>query len=96
MCPDVPALVAAVILNERVLTGVFQQAALDLADRAKAVWHGYGGRESIRHTRAGRSLPNPAPMNVLFAASCSDAASVHESDSDNDHDDHYVDLHQRV
>jgi hypothetical protein len=36
MRPDVPALGAAVILNERVLTGVFQQTALDLADRAQS------------------------------------------------------------
>ena len=48
--PDVPTLVAAVILNERVLTGVFQQAALDLAGRAQAVWHGCGDVKYTPHT----------------------------------------------
>ena len=58
MRPDVPTLGAAVILNERVLTGVFQQAALDLADRAQAVWHGSGGCEVYATHEVAVSLPS--------------------------------------
>jgi hypothetical protein len=71
MRPDVPALGAAVILNERVLTGVLQQTALDLADRAQAVWHGFGGcevyatHEVAVHSRALSQFDKPKRLTAV-------------------------------
>jgi hypothetical protein len=66
MRPDVPALWAAVILNERVLTGVLQQAALDLAERAQAVWHGSGRCEVYATHEVAVSLPNLTSDEVVW------------------------------